>query len=105
MTQRRTRVRLGGAAIVFTALFAVALGSGSSAQAEGETPCTAKSFKFDKVAAACRTGGRTEAKKLMKAAVKKAKAAGESMNCKSCHSSLKDFALTPNAVTDLEKWL
>lgn len=90
---------------MFTAVFAVALGSGRSAQAEGETPCTAKSFKNGKVEAACRAGGRTEAKKLMKTVVKKAKAAGESMNCKSCHSSLKDFALTPNAVADLEKWL
>lgn len=69
------------------------------------TPCSAKSFKFDKVKAACEEGGRSAAKKLMKAAVKKAKAAGEDINCKSCHTSLKTFELTKDAHKMLGKWL
>ena len=69
------------------------------------TPCEAKSFKFDKVKAACTEGGRSAAKKLMKGVVKKAKAAGEDVNCKSCHTSLKTFALTKDAHTQLDKWL
>jgi len=69
------------------------------------TPCSTKSFKFDKVKAACTEGGRTSAKKLMKGVVKKAKAAGEKVNCKTCHTSLKTFALTKDAHTKLGKWL
>ena len=42
------------------------------------TPCEAKSFKFDKVKAACTEGGRSAAKKLMKSVDKKAKAGAES---------------------------
>ncbi len=69
------------------------------------TPCAAKSFKFDKVKAACTEGGRSAAKKLMKGVVKKAKAAGGDVNCKTCHTSLKTFALTKDAHTKLGKWL
>jgi len=70
------------------------------------TPCAAKSFKIGKVEAACKKGGQAEAKKMMKAAVKKAKAAGESMTCKTCHSSLKTYALTgDDPVGQLKKWL
>ena len=68
-------------------------------------PCTAKSFKHAKVKKACEEGGRTAAKKVMKEAVKKARAAGEVMNCKTCHSSLKTFELTEGASKRLGKWL
>jgi len=76
----------------------------SAAQASDD-PCTAKSFEFDEVEAACASGGRKETKKLMKSAVAKAKADGKKMNCKSCHEDLKTFSLTSNAVDDLRKWL
>ena len=41
----------------------------------------------------------------MRAAVKKAKAEGESVTCGSCHTSLKTYELESNAVEELEKWL
>ena len=67
-------------------------------------PCKATKFKFKKVEKACKEGGQPAAKKLMKAAVKKAKAAGEEINCKTCHSSLKEFDLKDGA-NKIEKWL
>ena len=80
------------------------LSFGSVAHADDD-PCTASKFSIAKVEQACNSGGRKAAKTLMKAAVKKAKGAGESVNCKSCHKDLKAFALTDNAVADLKKWL
>ena len=87
--------------------FAGALfGLASAAQADGDGACTAGKFDFAQVEKACKDGGRAAAKKLMNDAMKKAKAAGEQINCKSCHTDVKDkFALTPNAVADLKKWL
>ena len=81
------------------------LGAGS-VQADDLKPCTAKTFKVKQVEAACRSGGLAAAKKMMKAATKKAKAAGEDMKCKTCHTELKTFALTgPDTVASLKKWL
>lgn len=92
---------LAGCALAFGGL---GLGMQSVAHADDD-PCTASSFAVAKVEQACRSGGRAAAKTLMKAAVSKAKEAGESINCKSCHSDLKTYALTPNAVADLKKWM
>ena len=68
-------------------------------------PCTAKKFAYPKVEKACTDGGRSAVKKLMKAAVKKAKAAGEDINCKSCHTSRKSYELVDGASKRLQKWL
>lgn len=77
-----------------------------AAQAGDPKPCTAKSFKISQVEAACKSGGQTAAKKMMKKAVDKAKAAGTDINCKTCHVDLKAFALKgSDPVGDLEKWL
>lgn len=77
----------------------------SPAQADDDA-CTARSFKVKKVEDACKKGGRTAAKAVMKAAVKKAKANGEKVNCKTCHTDIKTtFALTDNAVDDLKRLL
>lgn len=77
-----------------------------TASADDPKPCVAKSFKIAKVKAACKDGGQAKAKAMMKKAVKKAKAAGESMTCKTCHSSLKTFELTgDDPVGMLKKWL
>ena len=86
------------------ALGGLGLGVQSVARADDD-PCTADSFAVAKVEQACRSGGRKAAKTVMKAAVSKAKEAGESINCKSCHSDLKTYALTPTAVADLKKWM
>ena len=105
MTVRSIATRWVSTAAIVTAITAITIGIGSSARAEGEDACTAESFELAAVEAACKQGGRPAAKALMKKAVKKAKAAGESMTCKSCHSSMKTFTLTSNAVSDLEPWL
>ena len=93
-------------------VLALAAGLGlaaGSARAHGDDgapqPCTTKSFKTKQVEQACKTGGRKAAKDLMKKVVKKAKAAGEKINCKTCHTSLKTFEYKPEAVEALKKWL
>jgi hypothetical protein len=67
--------------------------------------CTAKTFNFKKVEAACKSGGRAAVKDLMKAATKKAKEAGTKIKCKDCHESLKTYDLKDNAVKDLKPWI
>lgn len=75
---------------------------GASAEdAAAPKPCTAKKFHFKEVEKACKDGGQKGAKTMMKKLVKKAKAAGQDINCKSCHKSLKTFEHTPNAEKDL----
>ena len=68
-------------------------------------PCTTKKFATKEVEAACKKGGVKEAKKIMKAVVKKSKAAGEGLKCKDCHTSVKTFELKPDAVEKLKKLL
>lgn len=76
-----------------------------AAQADTK-PCIATSFKIAQVEAACKAGGQTAAKKMMKTATDKAKAAGEDINCKSCHKDLKTFELTgPDTVARMKKLL
>ncbi len=94
---------------VFTLILSVTavagLGAGF-AQAGDVKPCVATTFKIAKVKAACESGGQAAAKKLMKTATDKAKAAGEDMNCKTCHSDLKTYAITgADTVAKIQKWL
>jgi hypothetical protein len=99
MTQRR----------LITTSLSIALFAGLGAgwaHADDPKPCAATSFELPKVEAACKAGGLTAAKKLMKKATDKAKAAGEDVKCKTCHTDLKTFALTgPDTVASLAKWL
>ncbi|RMG96449.1 MAG: hypothetical protein D6705_11230 [Deltaproteobacteria bacterium] len=86
--------------------FAVGLGAGTARADDAEAkPCSHKTFKTKQVEAACKSGGQKAAKSLMKKVVKKAKAAGEKINCKTCHTSLKTFEYKPEAVEALKKWL
>lgn len=71
----------------------------------GDDACTTKKFHYKKVEEACKSGGRKAAKEVMKAAVKKAKAAGEKIKCKDCHESMKTYELKDNAVDDLKPWI
>lgn len=71
----------------------------------GDEACSAKKFQFPAVEKACKEGGRKAAKDLMKAAVKKAKAAGKKYKCTSCHEDQKSFDLKKNAVEDLKPWI
>lgn len=86
------------------AVFGVAASFGH-ARADGPKPCNKTSYEIAQVQAACSAGGQDAVKTLMKAAVDKGKAAGKEIKCASCHSSLKDFTLTPNAVADLRPLL
>lgn len=67
--------------------------------------CTAKKFNYPAVEKACKAGGRKEVKKLMKEAIKKAKADGKKWKCKSCHNDLKKYDLTDDAVKDLKPYI
>lgn len=93
-------------AFAFCALFTAGLAAGTAQAGDEEPkPCSAKDFKYAKVKAACEKGGQKEAKKLMKAAVKKMKADGKDVNCKSCHNDLKKYDLKDNANADLKGYL
>jgi len=74
---------------------------------EVDRSCHAKKFETEEVKKLCadKSKGKPAVKSMMKKIVKKAKAAGEKMNCKSCHKNTKTFDLKPNAVKDLRKWL
>lgn len=90
------------------AVFGAYLGTASTATAEPTEPpppCKATKFKFKEVEAACKKGGLKEAKKYMKSVVKKAKAAGQEVKCKSCHVDTKTFKNKPNADEDFKKLL
>lgn len=76
-----------------------------AAHADDPKPCRATSFAVSAVEQACKAGGQPAAKALMKKAVDKAKASGADVNCKSCHSDLTTFATTPDATTELKRWL
>jgi cytochrome c len=92
----------------FSAFMSAGLVLGAStarADGEAEAKCTTKKFKHKKVEAACAKDGRKGAKTLMKKLVKEQKAAGNDINCKSCHTSLKTFELKDNAGADLDKYL
>ncbi len=97
-------------AAAFSALFAAGLTAGQANAEDPATPkpCVGTSFKIKQVGAACKSGGQAEVKKMMKAAVKKAKAAGETegMKCKDCHVDLKTYKLTgDDPVGKIKKWL
>lgn len=77
----------------------------SSSGYSGDDPCQTKSFHFSAVSSACKSGGRKAAKNLMRGVVKKAKDAGQSVQCNSCHDDMKSFSLKGNAVGDLKQWL
>ncbi len=91
-------------ALVLSLSLAAIVGS-IDARADDPKPCRATSFTVDAVQKACASGGQPAAKTLMKKAVDKAKSAGADVNCKSCHSDLTTFATTPDATTELKRWL
>ena len=94
------------AAILFGAAIAgVSLGAHADEKPEAAKPCTTKKFATPQVEKACKEGGQPAAKKMMKALVKKAKAKGEKIKCKSCHKNIKDYALTDDGVDLLKKML
>lgn len=101
----RTLTSPASLVVLLGGLLVGGLVSGSAA-ADDPKPCLAKSFEIAKVEAACNSGGQDKVKTMMKAAVKKAKAAGESMTCKSCHNSLKTYDLKgDDPVGEIKKWL
>lgn len=105
----RQRTLIAAPSMILTVIFATGLLAGNVSAGEGDPkPCVSSSFKTAQVQAACKAGGQAAAKRVMKDAAKKAKAAGvtEGMKCKNCHTSLKTYELTgADAVTNLKKWL
>ena len=71
----------------------------------GRVSCTIALSGDGPTARACASGGRDEAKKLMKAIVKLAKSNGNELTCEGCHQDLESFGLTASARDDLEKLL
>jgi hypothetical protein len=98
-------VRTASAFLLFTPVLVAVLAASWDASADEIKPCRATSFVVAAVEQACKSGGQPAAKTLMKKAVDAAKASGASVNCKSCHSDLTTFATTPDAATELKRWL
>jgi hypothetical protein len=65
--------------------------------------CTIATKGDSVTARPCATGGRAEAKKVMKEMVKQAKANGQKFTCDGCHKDLDNYQLTKNAVDDFKK--
>ncbi len=82
---------------------ALSLVLGGRAALAGGAKCTVATSGDSPVAQACAKGGRDEAKKVMKAAVKTAGANGTKFTCEGCHKDLESFTLTPNAKADFQK--
>jgi cytochrome c len=57
------------------------------------------------IGGACKKGGRKAVKDIMRGVVKKAKAAGQDVQCTSCHVDTATYLLKPNAVSDIKQWL
>jgi hypothetical protein len=72
-------------------------------RASADDKCTIATKGDSPVAKACAKGGRPEAKKLMKDAVKTAKANKATFTCEGCHKDLESFELTKNARDDFAK--
>jgi len=83
------------------AAFLVAVTAGAVAQAGDECKIAVKGDS--PTAKACTKGGRTEAKKVMKEMVKKAKENGQKFTCDGCHKDLDNYELTANARDDYKK--
>lgn len=95
-----TRVSLTKLTLGLTLALSLVLG-GRAALAGPK--CTVATSGDSPVAKACAKGGRDEAKKVMKGAVKTAAANGTKFTCENCHKDLESFTLTPNAKADFQK--
>lgn len=71
----------------------------------GTNPCQAVSFSVERVRQACASGGRAAAKRVMKDAIGKATATGQSLRCSDCHANQRDYTLKSDAVAELKRWL
>lgn len=80
---------------------------GMSPESSAGPRCTIATQGDSPVAKACARGGRDEAAKVMKAAVKAAKANGEKFNCDDCHKDpdASDYTLKPKARDDFKRLL
>jgi hypothetical protein len=72
-------------------------------RATADDKCTIATKGDSPIAKACAQGGRAEAKKTMKEAVKTAKANGKTFTCENCHKDLDSYELTKNARDDFPK--
>ncbi len=102
-----TRMPLRLSRLAAFAAFAAALALPGYAiySAAAADKCTIAVKGDSVVAKACSSGGRAEAKKLMKEMVKTAKTKGAKFACEDCHEDLNDFQLTKNGRDDMKKLL
>ncbi len=97
----RLLIALTSAAVLGGVLFA-----SGSARADDDNKCTIATKADTVVGKACASGGRKEAKKLMKEIVKKAKEKGTKFQCDGCHKNMDStLELTKDAKADFKKLL
>jgi DNA-directed RNA polymerase specialized sigma24 family protein len=77
----------------------------AAAAGEDDGPCKIATIGRGPVGEACRTGGRTGAKKLMKSLVSESKRRGAKFACDSCHQDLESYALVTGAQENFVKML
>lgn len=76
----------------------------NQAQAWWGKECARKEFKTELVADACKKGGQSEAKKVMKKFLKAAKKKDSGLTCKSCHTKLSpSFDLEKDGLATYKK--
>jgi hypothetical protein len=92
---------------LFATLASGALLGGSRIASAADGKCTVATQGDSPVARACSQGGRAEAKKVMKAAVRAAKDKGGKFTCDDCHKDVdgSNFDLKPNARENFKKLL
>ncbi len=96
----RLLIALTSAAVLGGVLFV----SGSALADDNK--CTIATKAESVVGKACASGGRKEAKKLMKEIVKKAKEKGTKFQCDGCHKNMDGtMELTKDAKADFKKLL
>jgi cytochrome c len=105
MLKKSARALGFAASLSVFALAGVLMGAAGPARAGESAACKNAKSEVAEVAAACKRGGQKAAKKIMSRVVKEQKAAGNKINCKSCHGDLKTFATKANAVADLKRYL
>jgi|GEM_PF-1507502 len=98
----RSAAKLSAALLLFAASTLGAAGAVRADEGKGGK-CTIATKPDSPTGKACASGGRAEAKKVMKEMVKVAKANGQKFTCDGCHKDLDNYALTQNATDEFKK--
>lgn len=90
--------KLGFVTLIATFIGTLAL-VGLTPEASAGKPCAHANLESKMMKDACKKGGQTEAKKVMKTFLKEAKKTNADLTCQSCHSKVGgDYPLKPGGM-------